>query len=62
MPPDALILAHQGGWDEALTYLAPLGLFFVLLRFANRRAAAAAPPPGEADNPPETDPDEPTPT
>ena len=32
------VLAHQGGWDEALMVLAPVGLFVVLIRAANRRA------------------------
>lgn len=34
----ASVLAHQGGWDEALMVLAPLGLFVALLRVANARA------------------------
>jgi hypothetical protein len=34
----ALILAHQGGWDETLMVLAPLVLIGVLLKSANRRA------------------------
>ena len=34
-------LAHQGGWDEALLFVVlPLGIFFVLLRIAKRRAEA----------------------
>lgn len=33
------MLAHQGGWDEILMVLAPVGLFAVLLFIANRRAA-----------------------
>ncbi|MBA2281325.1 MAG: hypothetical protein H0W25_08860 [Acidimicrobiia bacterium] len=32
-------LAHQGGWDEVLLVLAPIGLFSLLLYIANRRAA-----------------------
>jgi len=36
---DALSLAHQGGWDEILLVLAPVGLFTFLLYVANRRAA-----------------------
>lgn len=40
-PP--VVLAHQGGWDEALVLLAPVGLFVVLLRVAQTRAAHAAP-------------------
>lgn len=34
----AALLAHQGGWDEILMVLVPLGLFAVLLRVANSRA------------------------
>lgn len=34
----SLILAHQGGWDEALMVLVPIGLFIAVLRLANRRA------------------------
>jgi hypothetical protein len=33
------VLAHQGGWDEALMVAAPVVLFVVLLRVANARAA-----------------------
>lgn len=32
------VLAHQGGWDEILLVLAPVGLFAFLLFLANRRA------------------------
>lgn len=34
----ALVLAHQGGWDEMLLVLLPIGLFAALLAVANRRA------------------------
>ena len=34
----SLILAHQGGWDEALMVLVPIGLFIAVLRVADRRA------------------------
>jgi hypothetical protein len=34
------LLGHQGGWDEALFVLAPVGLFAFLLWLANRRAAS----------------------
>lgn len=34
----AHILAHQGGWDEALMVLGPLIIIGLLLRLANRRA------------------------
>ena len=36
----AWLLAHQGGWDELLFVLVPIGLFAGLLAIANRRAAA----------------------
>ena len=32
------VLAHQGGWDEALMVIAPVGLFAGLLWAATRRA------------------------
>jgi hypothetical protein len=31
-------LAHQGGWDEALYVLVPVGIFAGLLAVANRRS------------------------
>lgn len=34
------VLAHQGGWDEILMVAAPVALFVVLLRSANRRNAS----------------------
>jgi hypothetical protein len=34
----AWIAAHQGGWDELLFVLLPIGLFGGLLAIANRRA------------------------
>jgi hypothetical protein len=34
----AATLAHQGGWDEILFVLLPIGLFAGLLALANRRA------------------------
>ena len=37
-----MLLAHQGGWDEALFVLVPLVMFFVLLRIAKKRAEAEA--------------------
>ena len=33
------LVAHQGGWDELLFVLVPIGLFGALLAIANRRAA-----------------------
>jgi hypothetical protein len=35
-----LLLAHQGGWDEALLILVPVGVFVALLSLANKRAKA----------------------
>ena len=37
----ATILAHQGGWDELLFVLVPIGLFAGLLALANNRANRA---------------------
>lgn len=37
----AVVLAHQGGWDEILMVVAPIGLFVVLLHVASSRAATA---------------------
>ncbi len=34
----ALLLAHQGGWDEVLMVLVPIVIFGGLLVMANRRA------------------------
>ena len=34
----AVLLAHQGGWDETLMVLAPVVLVAALLHRANRRA------------------------
>lgn len=34
----AVHLAHQGGWDELLLVLLPIGAFAGLLALANRRA------------------------
>lgn len=34
------VLAHQGGWDEALMVLVPIAVFTGLLALANRRAKA----------------------
>ena len=33
------VLAHQGGWDEALMVIVPIGLFVGLFWLASRRAA-----------------------
>jgi hypothetical protein len=36
----AMLLAHQGGWDEALFVAVPVALFAVLLVRAKRNAEA----------------------
>lgn len=43
------VLAHQGGWDEILMVLAPVTLFVVLLKLANKRNAAEIGAAGTAD-------------
>lgn len=37
-----VLVAHQGGWDEILLVLVPIGLFAFLLFVANKRAAKLA--------------------
>ncbi len=34
------VLAHQGGWDEALLVIVPIAVFVALLMLANKRAKA----------------------
>jgi hypothetical protein len=34
----AVLLAHQGGWDEILMVAVPIAIFAALLVVANRRA------------------------
>lgn len=41
---DGTMLAHQGGWDEILWVLVPVGFIFFLLRVANSRAKKLPPP------------------
>lgn len=43
------VLAHQGGWDEVLFVLLPIGLFAGLLAVANRRASREQAARREAD-------------
>lgn len=45
----ALLLAHQGGWDELLFVLLPIALFAGLLAVANRRASRAQAERDDAD-------------
>jgi hypothetical protein len=35
--PGPALVAHQGGWDEALFVLLPIALFAALLAVVNRR-------------------------
>jgi hypothetical protein len=35
----ALLLAHQGGWDEMLFVFVPISVFAWLLSLANKRAS-----------------------
>jgi hypothetical protein len=47
----ALLLAHQGGWDEMLFVAVPILIFGGLLAIANRRASRIGqrqPPNGES--------------
>ena len=60
------LLAHSGGWDEALFVLLPIGLFGGLLAIANKRAQiaeradeGARPDPSPDPDPPEQRPDDP---
>ena len=51
----AQLVAHQGGWDEALFVLLPIGLFAGLLAIANKRAARELEQRGEDDDAPPRD-------
>ena len=46
---DGTMLGHQGGWDELLYVLVPIGFIFFLLRVANSRAKKLPPPPPAND-------------
>ena len=52
-PVTALLVGHQGGWDEILFVLLPIVLFAGLLAIANRRAgrALAAQEPADTTTP-----------
>ena len=39
-PAIGWLAAHQGGWDELLFVLVPIGLFGGLLAIANKRASS----------------------
>lgn len=36
------LIAHQGGWDEILMFLIPIGLAFLVIRGLERKGRAAA--------------------
>ena len=44
MSATALVLAHQGGWDEILMVAAPLALLAGVLWLADRRSRRTEPP------------------
>lgn len=45
----AMLLAHQGGWDEALLIGGPVVAIVVLLRIAKKRVDRAASMAGHGD-------------
>ncbi len=47
-----MVVAHQGGWDEALVVALPIAAFALILWLANRRAARLQ---EERDHPPPCD-------
>ena len=51
--PLAVVLAHQGGWDEILLIVGPMAVVVLLLRLAKRRVDRATssmtPPPDPAE-------------
>lgn len=46
------LLAHQGGWDEMLMVVVPVGAFAALLYGANKRAARLAEQAEDGEGPP----------
>jgi len=51
MSVHALLLAHQGGWDEILLVIVPILIFAALLGIADRRATRARDERDRADPP-----------
>ncbi|MGQ0830774.1 MAG: hypothetical protein ACT4OV_03765 [Microthrixaceae bacterium] len=51
MSAHALVLAHQGGWDEVLVVVVPILILAALLRIADRRATRARDERDRADPP-----------
>ena len=54
-PGPAVILAHQGGWDEALFVVVPMAVLLGLLALAQRRAVAEHDAEVEAEHEAEVD-------
>ncbi len=59
MTAAALVLAHQGGWDEILLVTGPIAVIGGLLWLAKKRVETAAAPPTE--EPPAPPPQRPSP-
>ncbi len=54
--PLAVVLAHQGGWDEILLIVGPMAVVVLLLGLAKRRvdratSTTATPPPDPSERP-----------
>lgn len=47
MRPVAALLAHQGGWDEALLVLGPIVVIVIALAVVKRRVDRMGPPADE---------------
>lgn len=45
------IVAHQGGWDEALLVLGPIVVIGLALAIVKRRVDRMGPPPGDTGTP-----------
>lgn len=58
-PSGSVVVAHQGGWDEALLVAVPILLIVIVLRAVNRSARRDVS--GQNQPPPEVDPTEPGP-
>ena len=52
LPTVALVVAHQGGWDEMLFVVIPLVVFAALLAVARRRVDLESEPDDDAESDP----------
>ena len=52
VPTVALVVAHQGGWDELLFVVVPLVIFAALLAVARRRVDPESEPDDDAGSDP----------